>query len=626
MSKVIGVDLGSTFSAVAVLEGGKPVVIANEEGSRTTPSVISLKDGDRKVGASAKRQIVVNPKETVNLIKRFMGATYSECEEPMRHVQYDVNDRGGVPRVSIEGRDYSPEELSSMIIQKLKKTAEDYLGEEVKDCCITVPAFFGDAARAATKLAGELAGLNVLRVIAEPTAALLASNIDLKKDGKYLVVDTGGATQDNSVADVSDGVVEILATNGDVFLGGSDFDREVAEFVMDSFEKENNIDLHSDAQAVSRIYEAAESAKIELSSSMSAEISLPYITMKDGAPIHLTQTITRAKFEQLIGRYVDRIIDLASEALREANVEAKDLNGILLVGGSCRIPLIQQRLTEAFGVELIKSANLDLAVAEGAAVQGGMLNGEGTNDILLVDVCPLAYGVETLGGVMTNIIEANSTIPYKHKETFTTSVDNQTNIEVRVLQGNRPMAKDNKEVGRFVLDGIMPAKRGVPKIEISFDIDANSILKVSAVDLATKKEQNITIESNGGLSKEEIERMKADAEKFAEQDKKERDTADAINKGDAIIISQERMLEDAKDSLSEEDKKKIGDLLEKMKKAVDEKNISEINSIEQEINSVWNEISKTMYENAQKQKAEEASDNSEAKSEDVQDADFEEVN
>lgn len=602
MSKVIGIDLGSTLSEVAVIENGKATVVANEDGSYTTPSVVSFIEGDRKVGAAAKRQQIVNPKNTIYLIKRFMGKSYAESDDAIKHVQYDVVNDNGKAAVSIDGRNFSPEEVSSYILTKMKKIAEDYLGQEVKDAVITVPAFFNDAARQATKTAGEIAGLNVLRVIAEPTAAILSSNIDMQKGGKYMVVDFGGSTLDNSVADISDGVVEILSTNGDVYLGGSDIDKLLADYVVSEFKKANDVDLTTDAQAMSRVLEAVEKAKIELSNSPKSELNIPYITMKDNAPIHLATEITKAKFEQLITPIVDKLIDCAKKAVELAKIQKSELDGILLIGGSCRIPMIQEALTKEFGVKLLKSSNMDLAVAEGAAIQANnIVGGEGSTDILLIDVLPISVGINTAGNIFTKLIEANTTIPCKKEQVFSTAADNQTEVTIDVRQGERPMASDNKSLGQFNLGGIMPAPRGVPQIEVTFDIDVNGILKVSAKDLATKKENSIRIEGSSKLSEDEINRIKAEAEKYAEADNKAKEEAETVNKGDRIVFTQEKMLEEQKDNITEDERTKIQDLLKEMKEAVKNKDVDKINSLEPLFNEAWNTISQRVYANSQQQ-------------------------
>lgn len=613
MSKVIGIDLGSTLSECAVVEGGKPVIIVNEEGGRTTPSVVSLKDGERKVGAAAKRQAITNPKETVVLIKRFMGGTYDEVKENISHVQYDVKNVNGYPKVCIEGKEYSPEEISAMILGKLKANAEAYLGGEVKQAVITVPAFFGNEAREATKKAGEIAGLEVLRIIAEPTAAILASGIDLTKDGKYMVVDYGGSTLDFSVADISDKIVEILSSYGDVYCGGSDLDKLVADWVVSEVKAENGIDLSKDPMAMSRIFEAVEKAKIELSSSSSTEINLPYITAIDNQPVHINKTITRAKFEKLIDKEITKVVNCGKEALKRANLGSNQLDGILLVGGSTRIPYLQDRLEKEFGVTLIKTANPDEAVALGAAVQASILGGDTSSDVLLLDVTPLNLGIETLGGVMANIIDANTTIPAKKSQIFSTAMDNQTGVEINVLQGNRTMAKDNKRIGLFRLDGIAPAPRGIPQIEVTFDIDANGILNVTATDKATGKEQHVTIESKGGLTDTEIERMKKEAEEFAEEDKKAKDAADTINLATSTVFQIEKSLEEFKDKVTDDEKTKMNELLDALKKATEEKNVDDIKAKMDALHETWYPIVQRIYQ--EKQSETEATPETEAKPE-----------
>ena len=601
MSKAIGIDLGSTLSEVSVIEGGKPSVIANEEGSYTTPSVISLKEGNPKIGNSAKRQMVVSPKETINLIKRFMGGTYDEVQDAIKHVQYDVVNDNGLPRILVNGRKYSPEELSAMILTKMKKIAEDYLGSDVTDAVITVPAFFSDAAKSATKQAGELAGLNVLRIISEPTAALLASNIDKKKDGKYLVVDFGGSTLDFSVADVSDNVVEILASYGDVYLGGSDIDKLISNYVVATYKEESGIDLTSDSMAMSRIYEAVEKAKIELSNSSSSELNLPYICVKDNAPQHLTLTITKAKFEQIISPIIKKVINCGKTALEKANLNASDLDGILLVGGSCRIPKVQDELVKNFGDKLIKSANLDLAVAEGAAIQADVLAGNTNSEILLLDVCPLGLGIETMGGVMTTLIESNTTIPCSKEQIFSTAVDNQTAVTINVLQGERPMAKDNKQIGLFNLDGIAPARRGVPQIKVKFDIDANGILSVSATDNATGKEQHITIENKHTLSQDEIDRIKREAEEHAAEDGKTKERLDKQNQIDGTVYQVEKFVEDYKDKtdiLTEEDKTYFENKINELK-TVRDGDLANADKLINEVNQRLASVGSRVYTNGQ---------------------------
>ena len=601
MSKIIGIDLGSTLSEVAIMEGGQPKILVNDEGERTTPSVISFDDkGERKVGSAAKRQAITNPKGTVVLIKRFMGGTYDEIKDNITHVQYDVKNVKGYPRIEINGKKYSPEELSSMILAKMKKTAEDYLGEKVTDAVITVPAYFNDAQREATKKAGEIAGLNVRRIIAEPTAAILASNIDTTKGGKYLVVDYGGSTLDFSVADISDGVVEILASNGDVYCGGSDLDKLVAEYIVSEFKAKEGIDVSGDAIAMSRIMEAAEKAKVELSNVSSTDINLPYITANETGPKHLVMTLTKAKFEQIIDKEISKVIGLGKDAVKKANLQYSDLDGILLVGGSTRIPKVQEELTKTFNRPLLKNVNADEVVALGAAVQGSIIAGEKT-DVLLLDVTPLSLGIDTMGGVMAKIIEANTTIPCKRSQTFTTAEDNQPAVTIVVAQGNRPMTADNKQIGIFTLDGIAPARRGIPQIEVTFDIDTNGILSVSAKDKATGKEQNITIESKSSLTDEDIERMKKEAEEHAEEDKKAVEEASKLNAADSYAFMVEKAIRDLEEGkITDDEKKSIEEKIKAIKDAVNEKRAKEAESGVSELEKVWNPIAERLYQNTAK--------------------------
>ena len=599
MSKIIAIDLGSTLSEVSVMEAGTPTIIVNDEGSRTTPSVVSFADGERKVGSSAKRQMVMKPKETVNLIKRFMGCTFDEVQEDIKHVQYDVVNENGYPRIVIGDKKYSPEEISAMIVGKMKDIAEAYLGEPVTDAIITVPAYFNDAQRQATKRAGEIAGLNVRRIIAEPTAALLAAKLNAK-DGKYMVVDYGGATLDFSIADVmagEDAVIEILASNGDVYCGGSDIDNIVTKWIVEEFNAEHpGFDLNSDTMAISRIKDAAEKAKIELSNVNMTEINLPYITAIDNMPQHFTKSLTRAKFESLIEDEVSKVIEKGREAVRKSGLKYSDLDGILLVGGSTRIPYVQERLSKEFGVELIKNINPDEAVSLGAAIQGGVLTGD-VKDIVLLDVTPLDLGIDTMGGVMAKLVEANTTIPVTKSQIFTTAVDNQPGVDIVVVQGNRPMTADNKMIGMFKLDGIAPAPRGVPQIEVSFNIDVNGIVTVKAIDKATNKEQQITISNNGGISKEDIERMKAEAEQYKEEDKKKAEDATFINQSETMALMIEKSLNDEnlKDKLTDEDKEAVKPALEKVKEAVSKRDVEEVKTAMDELNKVWEPIVKKIY-------------------------------
>ena len=632
MGKVIGIDLGTSTSCVSVFEGGKPTVIVNAEGKRTTPSIVSFgKDGERKIGEAAKRQAVTNPKNTVYEIKRFMGEKYNECEQEVKRVPYSVVNDGGYPKVDIEGRKYTPQEISAIILQKMKKTAEDYLGEDVKDAVITVPAYFSDSQRQATKEAGEISGLNVLRIVNEPTAAALAYGIDKSdKDMNIAVYDFGGGTLDVSILSFGGGVFEVLSTDGDTHLGGSDVDEKVMNWLIDEFKNDEGVDISKDPMAMQRIKEAAEKAKIELSSTNSTEINLPYITAVDGMPKHLVKTLTKAKFESLIDDLVQRTIEPCKKALENAKLGIDEIDEVILVGGSTRIPAVQEAVKKFFGKEPSKNVNPDEVVSLGASVQGAILNKEsGVGDIVLLDVTPLNLGLETLGNAMTNLIEANTTIPCKKTQTFTTAQDNQTAITVRVLQGNRPLASQNKQIGIFNLEGLMPAPKGVPQLEISFDIDANGLLTVTAKDKATNKEQSIRIEASSNLSEDEIKRMRAEAEANAEADKKERDVIDTVNKGDSIVFTQEKMLDEQKDNITADEKSKIEGLVSSMKEAVKDKNADKINELEKEINEVWNGISQRIYSSNTQSNSQQTSSSGttteQASDAEPQDAEFEEV-
>ena len=632
MGKVIGIDLGTSTSCVSVFEGGKPTVIVNAEGKRTTPSIVSFgKDGERKIGEAAKRQAVTNPKNTVYEIKRFMGEKYNECEQEVKRVPYSVVNDGGYPKVNIDGRKYTPQEISAIILQKMKKTAEDYLGEDVKDAVITVPAYFSDSQRQATKEAGEISGLNVLRIVNEPTAAALAYGIDKSdKDMNIAVYDFGGGTLDVSILSFGGGVFEVLSTDGDTHLGGSDVDEKVMNWLIDEFKNDEGVDISKDPMAMQRIKEAAEKAKIELSSTNSTEINLPYITAVDGMPKHLVKTLTKAKFESLIDDLVQRTIEPCKKALENAKLGIDEIDEVILVGGSTRIPAVQEAVKKFFGKEPSKNVNPDEVVSLGASVQGAILNKEsGVGDIVLLDVTPLNLGLETLGNAMTNLIEANTTIPCKKTQTFTTAQDNQTAITVRVLQGNRPLASQNKQIGIFNLEGLMPAPKGIPQLEISFDLDANGILTVTAKDKATNKEQSIRIEASSNLSEDEIKRMRAEAEANAEADKKEREVIDTVNKGDSIVFTQEKMLDEQKDNITADEKSKIEGLVSSMKEAVKDKNADKINELEKEINEVWNGISQRIYSSKAQDSSQQTSSSGttteQAADAEPQDAEFEEV-
>jgi molecular chaperone DnaK len=616
---IIGIDLGTTNSCVSVVEGGEPQIIANSEGKRTTPSILAFtSDGERKVGDSAKRQAVTNPENTIYSIKRFMGKSFSKLKEEVSRVPYNVVSSGNdVPSVKIGDRTFTPQELSAMILQKMKKTAEDFLGQEVTRAVITVPAYFGDVERTATIEAGEIAGLKVERIINEPTAAALAYGFDKKDaDSKILVFDCGGGTHDVSVLEIGDGVFEVKSTDGDTHLGGDDFDDAIIDWMVDDFKKENSIDLSKDPMALQRLKDAGERAKVELSSSSTTEINLPYITVSNSGPLHFVKTLTKAKFEQLTSNLVKRTIDCAKSALKNAKLNPSDIDEIILVGGSTRIPAIQEALEKFLNKKANKSVNPDEVVALGASIQGAVLTGS-IDDVLLLDVIPLSLGIETMGGILSKLIEGNTTIPTSKEETFSTASDNQSSVEIHVLQGERPMAKDNKSLGRFHLDSILPAPRGVPQITVSLDIDANGVLSVSAKDKASGKENKIRIEGGSQLSKEEISKMKEEAEANAEADNLEKEKVDKMNKADTLIFQTEKQLKEFDDKLSSDDKEVLSNSLNELKDAYKSEDVEAIDEKVEKLNTSWNDISSKLYNNE-----EETTKN---ESDDTEDVDFEEV-